>query len=201
MDAALFLAELQLRGLTVTVDVGNLVVKPRRLLTDNDRTLLRKHKQALVEILAGEVKAHQVFSADPSVSTKKVPPPALTGLTEPHPEWEPPPPLTELTGPKSVALPATADFGPDLAPLVSWFQQARVAGRLPGEPFILAPWQKIINPALFYASLELDIATGSRGSRARFGGLTGSLRRLKAFVERPGADAPADSHPDGSTRT
>src|SRR5262249_18268025 len=78
---------------------------------------------------------------------------------------------------------AVVDFRADLAVLVLWFRHARAAGRLPDEPFALAPWQQGTNPARFYAAPELDIATGPGGARARLGSLESSLRRLRSFVE------------------
>jgi hypothetical protein len=78
---------------------------------------------------------------------------------------------------------AALGFGPSLAELVLWFRHARTVGRLPNEPFTLAPWQQVVDPAGFYAALELDITIGPRGPRVPFGGLASSLRRLRTFVE------------------
>jgi hypothetical protein len=74
------------------------------------------------------------------------------------------------------------EFEPELAVLVLWFQEARVAGRLPAEPFQLAPWNRIVDPAQFYAALEIDVSMGPRGARARSGALAASLRRLRTAV-------------------
>ena len=81
---------------------------------------------------------------------------------------------------------AAVGFTPDLAELVLWFRHARAIGRLPVEPFSLATWQQVLDPARFYAALELDIAMGPGGARAKLGGLAASLRRLRAFVEAGG---------------
>jgi hypothetical protein len=95
--------------------------------------------------------------------------------------------LQSLEAHKETLLTALG-FAPDLAVLVLWFRHARAVGWLPDEPFTLAPWQQVVDPAAFYAALELDIATGPGGARARFGGLAGSLRRLRAFVEAHGQE-------------
>ncbi|HEY7310752.1 MAG TPA: hypothetical protein VH643_15420 [Gemmataceae bacterium] len=99
-----------------------------------------------------------------------------------------------------VELMGVMGFAPDLAELVLWFRYARALGRLPDEPFALAPWQQVVDPATFYAALELDIAIGPEGARARFGGLMGSLRRLRAFVEARGHEEcplPGSTRPQG----
>jgi hypothetical protein len=83
---------------------------------------------------------------------------------------------------------AAVGFGPDLAELVLWFHHARAVGWLPDEPFTLAPWQQVVDPARFYAALELDIAMGPGGARAKLGGLAACLRRLRAFVETGGQE-------------
>jgi hypothetical protein len=74
------------------------------------------------------------------------------------------------------------EFEPALAALVLWFQEARVAGRLPTEPFQLAPWNRIVDPGQFYAALEIDVSMGPGGARARSGALADSLRRLRTAV-------------------
>jgi hypothetical protein len=81
---------------------------------------------------------------------------------------------------------AAVGFAPDLAVLVLWFRHARALGWLPDEPFTLAPWQQVVDPAKFYAALELDMAIGPDGARAKWGGLAACLRRLRAFVEADG---------------
>jgi hypothetical protein len=93
---------------------------------------------------------------------------------------------------------AVADFRADLAILVLWFRHARAAGRLPDDPFALAPWQQVTHPARFYAALELDIATGPRGARARLGGLASCLRRLRTVLEARGQE---ERPPDSRTHT
>jgi hypothetical protein len=74
------------------------------------------------------------------------------------------------------------DFEPELAVLVLWFHEALRAGRLPREPFALTAWNHIVNPARYYAALEVDVANGPHGARARLGGLRDSLRRLRMLV-------------------
>jgi hypothetical protein len=81
---------------------------------------------------------------------------------------------------------AAVGFAPYLAELMLWFRHARAVGRLPDESFTLAPWQKVVDPAKFYAALELDMAKGPSGARAKWGGLAACLRRLRAFVEADG---------------
>jgi hypothetical protein len=79
---------------------------------------------------------------------------------------------------------AVVEFGPDLTLLVSWFRQARAARQLPDVPFPLSSWEMVVDPARFYAALEADIAAGPRGVRAKLGGLTASLGRLRSLVRQ-----------------
>ena len=67
--------------------------------------------------------------------------------------------------------------------LVAFFQSSRL--RLPLTPFRLTPWQFISDPAKWYRSLEMDIALGPVGSRARMGALQEDLRRLREQVAGP----------------
>jgi hypothetical protein len=66
--------------------------------------------------------------------------------------------------------------------LIAFFRMARA--RLPKMPFRLTRWQYISNPQKWYKVLELDIAAGPLGCRARMGVFQEDLRRLKEFLLR-----------------
>jgi hypothetical protein len=73
--------------------------------------------------------------------------------------------------------------------LVTWFERALAAGRLPTEPFQLDTVQHVVNPDPWYRSLEQDIAAGPRAPRA--GSVVKELRQLLAIVgpnDNPGAN-------------
>ena len=89
-------------------------------------------------------------------------------------EWQPSPiPLTQ-----SADSPATWDAS--TAELIEWFQSNW--DRLPIEPFKLFPGAWVVDAALFYHSLNADIATGPTGPRGRYGGMAHDLKCLRAVV-------------------
>jgi hypothetical protein len=60
VDAIRLALDLENRGLTLTVDEGDvLVVGPRERLTDDDRALIRHWKRHLVAIVRYDAAAHQ----------------------------------------------------------------------------------------------------------------------------------------------
>ena len=92
-------------------------------------------------------------------------------------EWQPSPiPPARLAN-----SPATWDAS--TLELIGWFHSHRE--RLAVEPFDLKPGGgiRVVEPALFYRSLEADIATGPDGPRARFGGLEDDLKCLRAVCD------------------
>lgn len=68
--------------------------------------------------------------------------------------------------------------------LIAFFQSAR--SQLPQSPFRLTRWQYISDPVRWYRSLEVDIAFGPLGCRARMGALQEDLRRLREYILRKG---------------
>jgi hypothetical protein len=76
--------------------------------------------------------------------------------------------------------PAPPTWSQDMADLIAWFRSA--VGRLPLEPFSLSPCAMVSDPARCYAAIELDIAAGPLGPRARTGALQHDLRRLRQVV-------------------
>jgi len=60
------------------------------------------------------------------------------------------------------------------AELIQWFGQRRAT--LPSTPFRLTAWTYVLDPAMFYAALSLNIAQGSQSPRAAV--LVGELEEL-----------------------
>ena len=91
-------------------------------------------------------------------------------------EWQPSPiPPTQLAD-----SPATWDAS--TLELIGWFRANR--DRLPVELFCLWPGAWVVDAALFYHSLDGDIASGPEGPRSRYGGLPHDLKRLRDVVWR-----------------
>lgn len=67
------------------------------------------------------------------------------------------------------------------AELVKWFQSAT---DLPKQAFKLKEGVRVIDCEKFYASLRVDIASGSKGCRALFGAVQSDLKALKEFIEK-----------------
>ena len=89
-------------------------------------------------------------------------------------EWQPSP----IPPTRSTDSPASWDAS--TAELIGWFQTNR--NRLPVELFCLWPGAWVVDAALFYRSLDADIATGPTGPRGRYGGMAHDLKCLrKAF--------------------
>lgn len=101
-------------------------------------------------------------------------------------EWQPSP----IPPTKAVQVP-TARSADDpvtwtalMAELIDWFQADR--DWLPSEPFCLWPGAWLVDPALFYRSLDADIADGPNGPRGKLGGLSHDLKCLRErTAQRP----------------
>ena len=86
-------------------------------------------------------------------------------------EWQPSPiPPARLGN-------SPASWDASTLELVTWFHANR--DRLPVEPFQLWPGAWVVDAALFYRSLDGDIASGPTGPRAKYGGLAHDLKRLR----------------------
>ena len=70
-----------------------------------------------------------------------------------------------------------ATWNASTAELIVWFQSNR--DRLPDEPFNLKPGVRVVDPALWYGTLDRDITTGPTGARGKLGGLADDLECLK----------------------
>ena len=91
-------------------------------------------------------------------------------------EWQPSPiPPTRLAD-------SPASWDASTAELIDWFRANR--DRLPVELFCLWPGAWVVDAALFYRSLDGDIASGPEGPRSRYGGLPHDLKRLRDVVWR-----------------
>ena len=91
-------------------------------------------------------------------------------------EWQPSP----IPPDRPADDPATWDA--KTAELIDWFRANR--DRLPSEPFCLWPGAWVVDAALFYRSLDADIATGPTGPRGRYGGLAHDLKCLRRHADR-----------------
>ena len=89
-------------------------------------------------------------------------------------EWQPSP------IPPTRSADTSATWDADAAELIGWFQANR--DRLPVELFCLWPGAWVVDAALFYRSLDGDIATGPDGPRSRYGGLVHDLKCLRRVV-------------------
>ena len=88
--------------------------------------------------------------------------------------------LTPPSAPARLAdSPATWEAA--TAELIGWFRANR--DRLPSEPFYLKPGVRVVDPALWYRSLDGDIAHGPTGPRARLDGLEDDLSWLRCSVQ------------------
>jgi hypothetical protein len=68
------------------------------------------------------------------------------------------------------------------AELLAWFETAP----LPTKPFLLFTWLRVLEPLLFYATLQGDILAGPRGPRARSRALQDELARLRQLFGSEG---------------
>ena len=93
-----------------------------------------------------------------------------------------PPSCVSDAGQRSVSPPPVRQWDSEARDLIAFFRMARA--RLPHAPFRLTRWQYITNPEKWYKVLELDIAAGPLGCRARMGVLQEDLRRLRAVFLR-----------------
>ena len=66
------------------------------------------------------------------------------------------------------------------AELIDWFHANR--DRLPSEPFDVKPGVRVVDPVLWYRSLDTDISSGPTGPRGKLGGLEDDLKWLRALV-------------------
>lgn len=60
--------------------------------------------------------------------------------------------------------------------LAAWFLAKDFTGT---APFMLAPWAKVVDPALFFKGLRDEVELGPTGTRARLGGTMQDLARLR----------------------
>jgi hypothetical protein len=82
-----------------------------------------------------------------------------------------------------VRLPdSPATWNAEAAELVAWFQNA--GGSLPFAPFDLKKGVGVVDPALWFRTLDADIATGPNGPRGRQGALEDDLKSLRSIVCR-----------------
>ncbi len=65
--------------------------------------------------------------------------------------------------------------------LIDWYHLNRKT--LPLGQFCLSSCEQVVNPDKFYAQLDIDIANGPMGPRARFGAIQDALEKLKNVVE------------------
>ena len=89
-------------------------------------------------------------------------------------EWHP----TPIPPTRPADSPVT--WNAKAAELIDWYQTNR--DRLPVEPFCLWPGTSVVDAALFFRSLDGDIAYGTDGPRAKYGGLVHDLKRLRSVV-------------------
>ena len=75
-----------------------------------------------------------------------------------------------------------ATWNASTAELINWFQSHR--RELPVDPFDLKPGNgvRVVDPALWYRSLDADISTGPTGPRWTLGGLADDLKSLRAVI-------------------
>jgi hypothetical protein len=182
IDARALLWDLKRQGFLLTpAGRGSIRVTPASRLPPELAETIRANKRALLAELRGQAAGVRTDGRGVRLARQGerwVAGATAGALTEPERQMH----AADKTGRLTVV-----GFEPDLALLISWFRQARAAGRLPDEPFTLAPWARVVDPARFYAALEIDIAIGPCGARARLGGLASGLRRLRSVT---GADRP-----------
>jgi hypothetical protein len=106
---------------------------------------------------------------------------ASAGVSDAAPEVvvEPSPsPWDQVEPPTPKPPEPTPEWQPDMAELVDWFTGAE----LPTQPFDLAPWMRVEDPAKFYSVLRREIGEGPCGCRGRTRALAADLRRLREAV-------------------
>jgi hypothetical protein len=74
---------------------------------------------------------------------------------------------------------SAAVWDADTAALIDWYRTHR--DQLPAEPFQLGP-RRVIDPQLFYRSIDRDIQAGPKGPSARHGTLGIRLQQLKEKI-------------------
>lgn len=67
------------------------------------------------------------------------------------------------------------------AALIDWFRANRE--QLPAKPFELSPGARVLDPSLFFETIDRDINAGPDCSRAR-GALQDDLAKLKQLFDR-----------------
>lgn len=72
---------------------------------------------------------------------------------------------------------ASTGWDAGTAQLIDWFHQTEP----PAKPFQLSAGVTVLDPAIWWRAIGLDIHTGPTGSRARTGALQGDLGRLFAL--------------------
>lgn len=91
-------------------------------------------------------------------------------------EWQlsPIPPTEAVQGSLARLADDPATWNASTAELIDWFRANR--DWLPSEPFCLWPGAWVVDPALFYHSLDADIDHGPDGPCGKLGGLSHDLR-------------------------
>jgi hypothetical protein len=62
MDAQTLIANLKTRGFTLTPTEGGIIVKPSKLLTEEDRAAIREHKAGLLGLLKWKADCAELFA-------------------------------------------------------------------------------------------------------------------------------------------
>lgn len=63
---------------------------------------------------------------------------------------------------------------------VAWLKRVKP----PKEPFMLAPWAEVVDPAKFFAMLRQDAEQGPGGTRSITGAFQDELARVRALAGR-----------------
>lgn len=101
-------------------------------------------------------------------------------------EWQPSPitPLEAVQVPAARPADDPVTWTASMVELIDWFRANR--DWLPSEPFCLWPGAWVVDPALFYHSLDADIDHGPDGPRGKLGGLSHDLKCLRGTTaQRP----------------
>ena len=81
----------------------------------------------------------------------------------------------------TIRLATNTEWSARIQAIIVWFRLNKET--LPLDQFCLDACTAVVNPKMFYAQLEIDIAKGPQGPRARHGALQDTLEKLKNVVE------------------
>lgn len=192
MTAGALLAQLTALDVRLAADGPNLrYTAPRGVLTPDLLAALRAHKRELLGLLRTTESGSRPRGRDRS------PPSAACGCCRrsswwrhaEHGHWicarcHPPRDESLVAARHEVgeARAPTSWTGGDAERLIDWFLRDGQK-QIPTEPFNLAPWLKVVDPAVFRDSLLLDISCGADGPRARTGAIQEELERLRRFLD------------------